>query len=206
MNLLDFIIVYLACGTPFAVYRIVLSEESAFETAIRSVLAALLWPIDGGKAAIKRLRSASRTLAKPRLENLRAEMEQILAANIPDFRRFEFREVFDRYVGLIRASDSSSPTTFTELANISGRELTAAGAACLHRASRVRVMRHASGARIELIEYIAAFPSPDLCDLAASLAAELSDDLLARNIAQYDNASDGRRRPTSVPPLSGSAS
>ena len=34
MNLLDFIIVYLACGTPFAVYRIVLSEESAFETAV----------------------------------------------------------------------------------------------------------------------------------------------------------------------------
>src|SRR4051794_18618769 len=106
MNLLDLLIVYLACGMPFAVYRFALSQYGARETAIISFRAGLLWPLDGGRAVVKRLRTASRSLSKPRIEAIRSEMEELLAQDNPHFARFAFREVFDRYSGLARALSS----------------------------------------------------------------------------------------------------
>src|SRR4051812_26374925 len=103
MNWLDLTIIYLACGTPFAVYRIALSEFGARETAIRSARAGLLWPVVGAKTIVKRLKAASRSLSRPSLDVVRSEIEAILAADNSALNRFEFREVFDRYAGLSQA-------------------------------------------------------------------------------------------------------
>src|SRR3954447_15397451 len=162
MNFANFVIVYVACGMPFAVYRFVLSSNDTAGTALRSFSAALLWPIDGGKAAIKRLRSASRSLARPRIDNIRFEMEEFLAQTSPNLRRFEFREVFDRYAGLAGSAGANASTGYSELYRICGEGLPPAAAACLDRTFRARIDGHTAAARRELVEYLALAPSQRL--------------------------------------------
>ncbi|MFL6375470.1 MAG: hypothetical protein ACJ73D_12440, partial [Pyrinomonadaceae bacterium] len=135
MTWLDLTIIYLACGAPFAVYRIVLSEHAPKKTAIRSTRAGLLWPFVGAKAVLKRLRSASRSLGRPKLESIRREMETALAAENPHLNTFEFREVFERYTTLATAlrSRTALPAT-TALWNAIGSGSPATSVACVARA------------------------------------------------------------------------
>jgi hypothetical protein len=204
MNLLDLLIIYFACGMPFAVYRFALSECGAAETATRSLRAGLLWPLDGGKAVVKRLRTASEALSKPKIEVIRCEMEELLAHDITKFRRFEFRDVFDRYAGLIRSLHSPHSRPVDGLFRIAGAELTPAGEACLRRTSEARLDRHASSARSELIEYIAASSSPRVFELAATVATELADLSLGEEISRHRTHT--RNIATANVFLSGSAS
>jgi hypothetical protein len=205
MNLLDLVIIYFACGMPFAVYRFALSECGAAETATRSVRAGLLWPLDGGKAVVKRLRTASGVLSKPRIEIIRCQMEELLAQDILNFRRFEFRDVFDRYHGLIGALHSPDSRPVHGLFRIAGAELTPAGEACLGRTLEAKLYRHASSARSELIEYIVASSSPRVFELAATVATELSDLSLGEEISRHRTHTRNIAT-ANVFPLSGSAS
>ena len=205
MNWLDLIVIYLACGTPFAVYRFALSDREATETAVLSVWAALLWPLDGANAVGRRLRSASRSLGRPRLEVIRFEMEAIIAAERSDFARFEFREVFDRYAGLARASSFPANPACAALAEISGFASSGAAEACLLRTEQAKVERHAASARSELIAYIASSSSPRVFELTASLAHELADTTITIELSRHKGSTDSFTR-SSVAQLSGSAS
>src|SRR4051812_48405644 len=139
MSWLDLFIIYIACGTPFAVYRLVLSDAEPADTAARSILAALLWPYDGGKSTVKRLLHASRTLSKPRVNVIRSEIEAILANDDPHLPRFRFREDYDRYACLAAASNSRANIGSRHLLEIAGYPLTRASEECLLRISRTKV-------------------------------------------------------------------
>src|SRR5438309_5513711 len=97
MTWLDLLIVYLACGAPFAVYRIALSDGGAAETAFASFRALSIWPYLAGEAAVSGIRATSRRLQVPTLRGTRADIERILLNQGAGERIFEFREIFDRY-------------------------------------------------------------------------------------------------------------
>lgn len=205
MNILDLVIVYLACGMPFAVYRVALSASGATETAIAGIRAGFLWPLDGGRAAVKRLRSVSRTLSRPRIEIIRSEMEELLAKEMPQFGRFQFREVFDRYSGLARALNSEPASHVRAISHLAVGQRAPAAEACLRRVSNAKIDRHTESARRELIEYISACSSPDVFELAAFLSAEVSDHRLNAELCRYTVKSQ-QISATTARPLSRSAS
>ena len=204
MNWLDLVIIYLACGAPFAVYRIALSEYSPAETASRSVRAGLLWPAVGAKTVIKRLRAATRALSRPRIETIRLEMEAALTADQPAFPRFEFREVFDRYAGLAGAVRSRSDPSVAKVSHIDRRDTSPATEACMRRIVQAKVGRHAAAARRELLQYIAECGSQRVLDVAGALAAELADDSLIIELSRSRSIED--LPPVSTIRLTGSAS
>jgi hypothetical protein len=205
MNWLNLTIVYLACGMPFAVYRFVLSESGAAETAIRSIRAGILWPLDGGKATVKRLRSATRAFSKPRFELIGSEIEKLLAAERADFRPFDFREVFDRYIGLMNALRPQADPAVINLFPIMETDVSAATKACLGRSIRLKTERHVASARDQFLRYVAASSSRRVVELATALADDLSDSTLAADLTQRGTNHDHLRRP-SLPRLFGSAS
>jgi hypothetical protein len=205
MNWLNLIIVYLAFGMPFAVYRFVLSESGAAETAIRAIRAWFLWPLEGGKATLRRLRHATRTLSKRRVELIGSEIEKLLMAETPKFLPFEFREVFDRYTGLVHAHRSEADPAVITLFSTLGSEVSTATRTCLARGIRSRTGRHVASARDEFLRYITVSSSPRVFELATALADDLSDSVLAADLVQRGTNRDSLRRPT-LPRLSGSAS
>jgi hypothetical protein len=184
-NVLDIVIVYLACGMPFAVYRFALSGAGATETAVTSIRAGFLWPLDGGRAVVKRLRLASEVLSRPGIETIRSEMEALFAQEIPQFAIYQFREVFERYSSLARASNSPVSSPVAASFHVSGVQLTPTAEACLRRIAQARIERHTASARREIIQYIAASSSARMFDLAAFLAAEVSDEPLKAEISRH---------------------
>ena len=205
MSWLDLLIVYFACGMPFAVYRFALSESGATATALRSAEAALLWPYDGGKAAIKRLRAASRSLSKPRVDTIRSQMERILSDDLPQFAPFEFREIFDRYAGLASALNSPISPRADSLSDAADAHSAAIRRACLSRTERAKLERHLASARSDLIESLVIASSRGSLEMAASLAIELSDELLRAQVSRRLYESQGLT-PAHITRLSGSTS
>lgn len=205
MNWLDLVVIYIACGMPFAVYRFALSEREPTETAVRSLWAALLWPIDGANAVGRRLRSASRSLARPRLETIRLEIEDLIAAEQTHFARFEFREVFDRYAGLARASVAPAKPAAAALSQITGSMSPKTTEACLIRTEQAKIERHVTSAREDLVAYLAISSSTRVFELAATLGQELVDPSITAELSRHSVSGKSATRP-SVAQLSGSAS
>lgn len=205
MTWLDLTIIYIACGTPFAMYRIVLSEYAPPETAVRSVWAGVLWPFVGAKGVVKRLRYASRSLSRSKLETIRREIETLLAAEAPDLNVFEFRDVFDRFAGLTLIPRSMTHASAEILFQLAAGENSRTNEACLLRNQHAKIRRHAAAARSELLEYITRSSSPRALVLAAVLAQELSDAAFTMELSRLKVSSGSQARRTATQ-FSGSAS
>jgi hypothetical protein len=205
VNWLDIVIIYLACGTPFAVYRVALSEYGANETLVRSLRAALLWPIVGAKTVAKRIYLASRALRRLGLEAIRVEMETLLSANVTNFEIFAFRELFERYSGLAHALDLPGEPPAAELLSVNGCGESETAKVCLVRTNQTKIARHLAAARSDLKGYLRRDPSPRLLELAALLAKEVCDDQLTSELL-VDGASTTTAAPVRIARFSGSAS
>jgi hypothetical protein len=201
MNFIDVLIIYLACGTPFAIYRIALSEHGPRETVVRSTRAGILWPMVGAKTVLKKLRMAPRFSG----QLLRREMEEALSAALPDLRTFKFREVFDRYSSLAIATASKVDPASVQVFDIAKVRAGAASTNCLARINGRKLDRHLSVARGELMEYVLSSGSAHVADLAVSLAKEVGDPSLVAELAARGPLRT-RRSAVSLPGLSGSAS
>ena len=196
MTWLDLAIIYVACGTPFAVYRLALTEHDAKETSLRSLRAGLLWPVVGAKTIITRFYLASRGLNGSRLDTIRSEMEAILLAeSSSQVYVFEFREMFDRFAGLATAANTHGPPPARALQAIAHTDSSPITEACLHRIQRGKLERHLTAARAEFQLWLSANRHAGLDELASSLAVELCDDVLPNSLYP---ASQGLRHVTSV--------
>jgi len=69
--------------------------------------------------------------------------------------------------------------------HVSGVQLTPMAEACLRRMAQARIERHTASARRDIIQYIAASSSARMFDLAAFLAAEVSDEPLKAEISRH---------------------
>jgi hypothetical protein len=102
MRFVDLIIIYLACGAPFGVYQLFVSDNS--DRSIMSTAAAiLLWPILAVKQFIG-LFDAEIVRART-LRDIRTAIEETAFGKTSAEELFDFREVFDRYTGLASAGE-----------------------------------------------------------------------------------------------------
>lgn len=164
MDLIELIVIYLACGAPFGVYQATSKQNARLE----SLMAFLLWPIFA--ARLLRVRLARRpSVIENRLDALRIEMEKAAFPNTDIQALFDFREVFDRFTGLAEHVNAAKqlPAIGSSDQDLQTR--------CLDRRNRNRIARHYMQAREEFVGLIAVLSTDNTALIA--LAVELTDHL-----------------------------
>jgi len=190
MSLVELIIIYLACGAPFAVFKATSRDAKASTKWLVFITALLGWPVFAAMLITRRVRTATDG-HDPIIEKLRTQME---TAAFPDNEIqgvFDFRETFYRFVGLCNAVNEPEPDKpGTELFEIGGGGSSETAARCLARRNRIRLHRHYLKARREFMSSIAERADEKLYSYASELAVHLGDPL-ARGELSTPNMTKG---------------
>lgn len=194
MGPIDFTIIYLACGSPFAVYHITKRTET-LSLAEAGMIAAtfFLWPAFALPLALRRLfpaRFGNRPSLRDRRGQIRSEIERIAFAEGPTAAVFEFREVYERFTGLFEAADLSGAYA-NELFKVTGHVNRDLASRCLARRNREKLDYHRSIARNEFVDLIADLSSRtpaaiEILRLAIELADHLGDEHTASDLGALD--------------------
>lgn len=175
MNLSEILIVYLACGAPFGVHFFLQNRrEKDFSTIfLKSFLTVFVWipyalrllhSSITKKLIIKDFVKLSRTdaMRMKNLDALQREIWQYAATQNPEISVFEFREVFERYIGLTLAlKDSAAETPDSELLNTANHPNRILGAKCLLRRNRLRLEFHQTLASRDFLRLLSAMREKD---------------------------------------------
>jgi hypothetical protein len=174
MNLRDLFIIYLACGAPFGVYYF-LQNRNHLETKIlwlKSLIRFVFWiPFAIQLVARKSLftnlyanrfdKSADSDAKKEfEIEEIKKFFENILSITDLKLSIYEFREIFDRYVGLsieIQSENEEFSKTETEIFRITNHTNKNLAEICLHRRNRKRLNFHQKLARRDFFELLGKF-------------------------------------------------
>ena len=176
MSLVELIIVYLACGAPFAVFRATSRHSDSLSKWPVFVSALIGWPIFAAMLITRRVQNVT---AAPdvEIERLRVQMETSAFPDNEIQGVFDFRETFYRFVGLSNAVNEPEPDRpGTELFEIGGGN-SETSARCLARSNRIRLHRHYLKARREFMTSVAERDDKTLSLLASELAVHLGDPL-----------------------------
>lgn len=181
MELSELIVIYLACGAPFAVhYATSRRPERSVTKLINLVLALLAWPVFAVRLVIERIRYHA-LAGERRIEGLRAEIEETAFPSNDMQSVFEFRETFYRYVGLARALNEKASEEFgNDLFETVGHPNDILAARCLARKNRSRLERHRNDARVDFLATIADLSAASakrdrILGLAAALTEQVGD-------------------------------
>ena len=162
MTLFDAIIIYLALGAPFAVYNLLQNRKRpAAQKWISATVAFIFWIPLAVRVLHRELKVhgyASELAARDEIDAQRDEkiraigdrLKDLLMANGSTISVFNYRDVFDRYVGLTlatRRENTNSHSNDTELFEIAGCLNTELAAKCLNRRNAIRLERHQTEAR-----------------------------------------------------------
>jgi hypothetical protein len=167
MNLYDFLIIYLTCGAPFAVYyflqhRFVLNSKSLW---LKTILNFLFWqPLAyrflqnnrtlkniSGKFFIKN----SDLNVEKDLHIIQKHLEKIIIKNGTKISVYELREIFARYVGLTIACQTETKARQTaryEIFQITGHNNSELAEICFERRNRKRLLHHQTQARRDFLK------------------------------------------------------
>ncbi|MBK8811392.1 MAG: hypothetical protein IPN69_11765 [Acidobacteria bacterium] len=168
MNLFDLTIIYLACGAPFGVYFFLTSKERLHKPSfyIGLSLNFLFWIQYAVRLTLasERVRKLFDSDSKRgvglnsrldhKIQMIRARCEEDLHRISPNFRIFEFRDEFERMVGLnleLNGATRRPAAHVNELCEISGRGRSAPAEACLHRRNLAKLVFHRDVSRRELL-------------------------------------------------------
>lgn len=182
MNIIEFLIIYLACGAPFGVYRATSRfTHPSSRSWLKIIGAFAFWPISAVFLLSHRLAKKARP-KREELESLRQQIENAAFADGETQALFEFREAFYRFTGLAGClSENSVGYVGTELFDVAGQRDAVIAARCLARANRERLIRHYAGARKSFLMMITELSevtdNSDLPSLAAELCACIGDPL-----------------------------
>ena len=183
MSLVELVIIYLACGAPFAVFKATSRDANASTKWLVFVTALIGWPVFAAMLITRRVRTASSS-HEAAIEQLRVQME---TAAFPDNEIqgvFDFRETFYRFVGLSNAVNEPEPDKpGTELFEIGGVGSSETAPRCLARRNRIRLHRHYLKARREFMSSVAERADDNLSSLASKLAVHLGDPLVRGELA-----------------------
>lgn len=189
MTILDFLIIYLACGSPFAVHSLVTRNEgdrrSKYMAAVANVF---LWPWTAVRLIHVFFRSLdsdsdSRSIHQRDLDlaRIRSSLENAAAERSDSRTVFEFRDVFQRYSGLSLGCEVMLGTRPAgEIFEITSHPDPSVASACLDRKNLSRLQMHRDHARQDFIGMILRINGDDqasgpLLDSAVK-AAELARD------------------------------
>lgn len=144
MSLIDLIILYFACGAPFAVYHFLQNHNR-----IKSFIIWMLWiPYSirlFHKKVTSKLNFDKNSVSDSEIEKIQKEIEQIMFENETNFSLFEFREIFERYVGLTltkKQKQNQVGENETEIFRVSKHENVKLGAICLNRRNQFKLKYH----------------------------------------------------------------
>lgn len=172
MNLIDIIIIYLTFGAPFGVYFFYQQRDfsNSPKVWINSLLVTLFWFPFAFKllhlVVTKRFRNSqfaektlSDSLLRSKIENFEKIFSQILLEKNVDISLFDFRETFERYVGLsifTKEEDESVELNEAEfdLFQITNHENKKLATKLLNRRNRSRLMAHQILARKDFLRMI----------------------------------------------------
>lgn len=197
MNLRDLFIIYLACGAPFGVYYF-LQNRNRTETKIlwlKSLLRFVFWIPFAWQLVVRTSlltnlynhgfdkRSESDSKIESEIEDIKKIFEKNFAKNNFSLSIFEFRETFDRYVGLsaeVQNDAAEISSAETELFRITDHSNKKLAETCLNRRNRKRLSFHHKLARRDFFEICRMLfdSSPEfqpLLDRAIKLTALLED-------------------------------
>ena len=188
MGVFDLLIVYLAFAAPFAV-----SEYLHRHDLARALGVFAFWPLSAWRLVSRQLgarKNAGRAFDE-RTSRIFAKLQRELSDD--GAQALEFRDVFDRYVGLtLEANHDELPsdTKSAELFRISGRENSRTASATIGRRNAARLRRHHTDARTRFLELIERSHEFNALVLALELATSLGDE----ETANYLNRAIGHDR------------
>lgn len=171
MNLNDLIIIYLACGAPFAVYYF-LQNRNFQETKIlwlKTLFRFVFWiPFAFRLVARRHLftnlysnefdrKSNSDAKKEAEIFSIQKQFENNLRDNHPKLSIFEFRETFERYTGLTLELQNGSEEIAArekEIFRVTNHQNKKLAEICLHRRNRQRLIFHQNLARRDFFEVL----------------------------------------------------
>ncbi len=163
MNIWDFLIIYLACGSPFAVHILVTSNGSISKLSTTFVVVRwTMWPVFAiallvrllGEFADPSSRGPGRTeqIALDRARSAMENSELISNGTVP---LFEFRDSLLRYSGLsLESGISPRIESVPEIFDVSMHPAPLIASACLHRKNRERLRHHQDNARKDFLDMV----------------------------------------------------
>lgn len=192
MTLTDVLIIYLAAGSPFAVYRFLNKRRRRAHAEFWDTTAVwLFWPILGAtgviRAKLRRLNALSSANASDARKNETAAWNKVrqLFHGYPVEIDLEARGVIERYIGLSQAVAGTVRADEPEVFRVVGREDGAIGAACLKRRNLARLLRHHKDARVQFLALAGCFDGSPLANELKDLAAMAGDSETAIFIANH---------------------
>ena len=173
MNLIDVFIIYLSCGAPVGVYFYFQNRRRLFSKQLwlKTVLNFVFW-IPFFLQIIQRSKTVE-NLFKTKTEFgldsskkalklglLQKRLEKALIENRVQFSIYEFREVFERFVGLSLVLPDSNKNVGAherEIFLIENRKTSEIAARCFHRRNLKRLSFHQTEAEKDFLRMIAEF-------------------------------------------------
>lgn len=148
MNLNDFIIIYLACGSPVGVW-FYFNHKNSENVLPNSFLVFFFWIFFIARFFYKKFQTPDKTEIIRRFQK---EIEKFLPETISIF---EFREISNRYIGLTLAEQSENLSTrenaFSARFNSQNKEISAI---CLQRRNRQKLKLHQICSRKDFLQTI----------------------------------------------------
>lgn len=174
MNLYDFLIIYLTCGAPFAVYHF-LQYRSVFKSRqlwLKTILNFLFWPLSAyrfarnsrtlknifDKVFVNDTYSDSVSDTEKDLQITQKRIEKIVLEYDPNVSVYELREIFDRYAGLTltrQNADTIHQTDRYKIFQIVDHDNAKLAGICFERRNRKRLSHHQTQARQDFLNIFA---------------------------------------------------
>ena len=181
MSVAEILIIYLALGAPFGVYKFAsLPKAHSGKDLLRSTLSYFFWPAAAPYFAYRLVREKGKSLATPEsIESTRQRIELLALNDAPSQSVFEFREIFYRYTGLAETAFSFAGTDhiggLADIGVIGDRKI---ASSCASRRNGKLIAAHHSNARADLVETVTRLSingKEEVTSLAADLANSLGD-------------------------------
>jgi len=188
MLVLDIVIIYLACGAPFAVAAFLdRAATHRFGHALTSFAAVLYWPLlvptmlrrAGGRGQyLTNSPHGARSDSDSNEERLRSKLLDAWSRAFGSGDLQRFRETLERYAGLSLELGRKADPGDNDLMTIAGHPDPMIGHLCRVRLNRQKLELHRTNARMDFIDAIDILVSkghPATIALAAQLAATVGD-------------------------------
>jgi hypothetical protein len=171
MNYLDFIILYLTCGAPFSVEYFLRRRNSlTFKKRFLKTFLILLFWLPYSFRALGRFVKKRKKIRlnffpvkeavffdEKRIQNIQKKMENLSLFTNQKYSLFEFRDLYNRYKGLVLESqiESKVPSDAEqEFFIVSSGSNSNVSAICLHRRNQFRLSNHLKKAREDFLAFL----------------------------------------------------